>query len=382
MILADLGAEVIKLEAVGLTERDRGFGPYVGGMSTFRFSLDRGKRSIAVDLRRPEGRDLVYRLIPHMDVVAENFTPGTVARLGVDYETLSGYNPRLVYVSSSAYGQYGPYRDRRALDLVIQAYSGLLGVSGRGEDTPKTTPVPVVDFSAGIYIAVGVLAALYERERSGQGQYIDIGMLDCALSLMENHLIRYSARKEVKAGRKWDTSFVWPHETFRAKDGWMVVAQVHNWKGLCEKIGRPDLGEDSRYQTNSQRVEHVDILEPQLKDAFQRRTVEEWMAELSDFSTIAPVKTLEQVMDDPQVQARKAIVGLPVPTSPGKELLVPESALSNMSRTAAHVQGPGPRYQEHTAQVLRDLLGMSDTEIDALARQDVIAVLRDGESEG
>ncbi|HKZ51633.1 MAG TPA: CaiB/BaiF CoA-transferase family protein [Dehalococcoidia bacterium] len=377
-ILADLGAEVIKLEPVGLSERDRGFGPYVGGMSTFRFGLDRGKKSMAIDLRKPEGRQLVYQLVPHMDAVVENFTPGTMARLEVDYETLRQYNPRLVYLSSSAYGQYGPYRDERALDIMIQAVSGLLsqGEPAKRGSQPVTTPVPMVDLSSGIYIAVAILAALYERERSGLGQYIDMGMLDCALSLMENVIIRYSARHEVKAGRQWDTSFVWPHEAFRAKDAWMVIAQVTNWKSLCEKIGRPDLGEDPRYQTNSQRAEHKEVLEPELENAFVGRPVAEWRAELEGFCSVTPVNTIDKVLEDPQVKARNAILSLPVPPAPGKEVLVPNSPFSKMSRTPGQPQGPAPIYQQHTDQVLRDILGLSDAELEALERAGVIGRLR------
>ncbi len=379
MILADMGAEVIKVEAVGLTERDRGFGPYVGGMSTFRFSLDRGKRSMAIDLRKEKGRVLVYCLAPYIDVVVENFTPGTVKRLGVDYETLQQYNPRLVYASSAAYGQHGPYAQQRALDIVIQGVSGLLRPSSWLAATPTNTTVPFVDYATGIYIAVGVLGALLERERSGVGQYIDISMLDCALSFIENHLIRYSARDEVRPPRRWDSPFVWPHGPYEGKDGWMVVAQVHNWKGLCEKIGRPDLGEDPRYQTNSQRVEHREELESQLAGAFRGRSVAEWMRELGEFCTVAPVNTIEEVLQDPQVQARQAIVSLPVPGAADRELLVPQSPL-RMSRTPVQVRGPGPRYQQHTAQVLREILGMSDTEIAELEREGVIGCLKAGEA--
>jgi CoA:oxalate CoA-transferase len=374
MILADMGAEVIKVEATGLTERQRGFGPYVAGMSTFRFSLDRGKKSMAIDLRTPKGRELIYRMVPRMDVVVENFTPGTMARLGVEYDTLRQNNSRLVYASSSAFGQYGPYADRRALDIIVQAFSGLLSRSRSSDGPPIYSGVSIVDLTAGVYTALGIVAALLERERSGQGQYIDIGMLDCALSLLENLIIRYSARDEVQGRRQWDSRFVYPEQAFRVKDGWMVVAMTHDWKGLCQKIGRPDLGEDPRFQTNRQRIEHLEELAPQLDGAFRERTVAEWTAELEAFCAVAPVNTIEVALADAHVQARNAVVSVPVPGAGEKEVLVPNSPLK-MSRTPAQVQGPAPRYQEHTADVLREVLGMADGEIEALESEGVISRL-------
>lgn len=373
MILADLGAEVWKVETVHQNERRRGNGPYVHDVSTYFFSVNRGKKSLMLDLKAPEAKEVIHRLVRQVDVLTENFSPGTMERLGFGYEALREVNPRLVYASTSGFGQTGPYRNRGAVDIIVQGMSGLMSTTGHESDPlPSRAGYSIGDMSAGMFTAIGVLSALVERDRSGEGQHVDVAMLDCQVALMENPVIRYFGTGEVqkRAGLRHPLST--PHQAFPAKDGWVVVAGVkdNNWQLFCGKIGADELAVDERFTLNADRTRQYDILEPLLFEAFRKRTVQEWLDELGDEFLIGPLNTIADMVQDPQVQARNMIVELPTWT--GGTLKVSNSPV-NLSRTPGGPQGGAARPGEHTAEVLRGA-GFSDEEIGAMVERGVVGV--------
>ena len=258
MILADLGAEVWKIETPFQTERRRGNAPYVHGVSTYFFSVNRGKKSIMLDLKAPEATEIVQRLVRRADVVTENFSPGTMDRLGFGYEALSELNPALVYASTSGFGQTGPYRERGAVDIIVQAMGGLMSTTGHESDPlPSRAGYSIGDMAGGMYTAIGVLSALVERSSSGLGQHVDVAMLDSQVALMENPIVRHFATGEVppRVGLRHPLST--PHQAFPASDGWFVVAGVrdHSWQLFCGTIEADELAVDPRFSENALRTQ-------------------------------------------------------------------------------------------------------------------------------
>ena len=373
MVLADLGAEVWKIETPFQNERRRGNGPYVHDVSTYFFSVNRGKKSVMLDLKSPEATEIVHRLVRRADVVTENFSPGTMDRLGFGYEALRAVNPRLVYASTSGFGQTGPYRDRGAVDIIVQGMGGLMSTTGHESDPlPSRAGYSIGDMSAGLFTAIGVLSALVERERSGEGQYVDVAMLDCQVALMENPIIRHFATGEVqkRAGLRHPLST--PHQAFPASDGWVVVAGVkdNNWQLFCGKIGADALAVDERFTLNADRTRQYDVLEPLLFDAFRKRTVQEWLDELGDDFLVGPLNTIADTVRDPQVRARDMLVELPTWT--GGTLTVSNTPVKH-SRTPGGAQRGAAKPGEHSVEVLA-AAGFTDDEIAALVERGVVAV--------
>ncbi len=376
MILADLGAEVIKVEPVGITEADRGGGPYVQGISTYFFSINRGKKSLSLNLKHPTGVDIIRRLVPRVDILVENFTPGTMGRLGLGYRDLAPLNPRLIYASLSGFGQTGPYRDRHAVDVIIQGISGLMSITGEPGGRPVRVGVSLADLAGGIFTAIGILAALEARHRTGRGQYVDVAMLDALLALLENPVIRYSATGEVPGPLGSRHPLITPFQAFPTKDGYIVVAGVRDWQLFCAKLDRPDLMFDERFQTNESRTEHQAELEPILEEVFRQKTTAEWLAELEEeVALVAPVNTIDRIIADPHVQARGSILDLPLPGGLAGSLKVPAPP-PRFSETPARVDRPAPRLGEHTAEVLTRLAGLTPEDIERLAAEGVISLHR------
>ncbi|HEY8491675.1 MAG TPA: CaiB/BaiF CoA-transferase family protein [Dehalococcoidia bacterium] len=371
MILADLGAEVIKVEHPGLSERERGFGPHVQDVSTFFFSTARGKKSVTIDLKTKEGRELVRGLARRADVLVENFTPGTMDRLGIGYQALARENPRLIYCGISGFGRTGPYRDRGGVDIIVQAMGGMMSITGEPDGPPMRVGASIGDTTAGLFAAIGVLAALRERDRSGRGQLVDIGMLDCQLAILENAIIRYAATGQVPGRIGTRHPLVTPFQAFQTRDGWLVVAGVKDWQLFCARLGRDDLGFDPRFQSNGARTAHHAELEPLLQEVFRTRTTDEWLAELGDVALVAPVNTIDRVYRDPHVAAREMLVELPLPGGREGTLTVPNSPVK-MSRTPGRVRGTAPALGQHNQEVLTGLLGLSPERVQALKEAGVI----------
>jgi CoA:oxalate CoA-transferase len=337
------------------------------GINTYFFSLNRGKQSIMLDLKAPEGREVVYALAEKVDVVLENFAPGTMTDLGLDYAALSARNPRLIYASTSGFGQTGPYRERGAVDVIVQGMGGVMSITGHPGGPPARPGYSIGDMAGGLFTAIGVLAALVERASSGLGQYVDVAMLDCQVALMENAIVRHLATGENPGPIGTRHPLTTPFQAFPAADGWFVIAGVKDWALFCARIGRDDLIFDERFSTNPLRTQNHAELEPILFDVFRTRTLAEWLAELGEVCLVGPMNTVAQVVNDPQVRAREMIVELPTYT--GGAMGVAGSPVK-LSRTP-----PGPvtgtaRPGEHTAAILREA-GLTDAQIADLAARGI-----------
>ncbi|MCH7522592.1 MAG: CoA transferase [Chloroflexi bacterium] len=373
-ILCDLGAEVIKVERPPFGDVARTTGPHIKNESGYFFSVNRGKKSICLDLKRPAGKDLFLRLTEKADVVMENFTPGTMESLGLSYETLSARNPRLIYAATSGFGQTGPDRLRPALDIVVQGMGGIMSITGEPGGPPVRPGISLGDISAGLYTAIGILAALHEREKSGRGQMIDISMLDCQIAILENAFMRYFATGETPGPIGTRHPLATPFQAFPTKDGWIVLALSwgvpNQWELLCATIGRPDLIDDPRFDSPALRTEHHAELEPVLNEALRQRTTEEWLREFDAIGLpCGPLNDIPHAAEHPQVKAREMLVEVEHPA--GFSLKVPDTPV-RLSRTPGGIQGPPPAIGEHTDEVLTSLLGLSAEEIAELRAAEVV----------
>ncbi|MBI4498755.1 MAG: CoA transferase [Chloroflexi bacterium] len=379
MILTDLGAEVLKVERVGQSEEERGPGPYVQDFSTYFFSINRGKQSIAIDLKSPQGREAIYAMVRRVDVVIENFTPGTMDRLGLGYETLRQINPGLVYASCSGFGQWGPYAQKGAFDVIVQAMGGLMSITGEPGGPPLRAGASVGDILGGTFTALGVLAALVERARSGQGQYLDASMLEAQVALLENAVVRHSATGAVPGPIGTRHPLITPFQAFPTADGYIVVAGVRDWVHFCTVLGRDDLAFDERFQTNPLRTQHHAALEPELTTTFRTKTTQEWIAllESTGAALTGPVNTVDKLFADPHLKERGTIVELPLPGDREGMLKVSNHPVK-YSRTPTQVDRPAPELGEHTERILREVAGLSDEAIAELERQGTIEQHRSG----
>jgi formyl-CoA transferase/CoA:oxalate CoA-transferase len=366
-MLADFGASVIKLEPAGAGDIARSWGPPLpGGETSYFVSLHRNKKGIEVDLKHPRGKDLFFRLVERCDVVLENYRVGALARLGLGYEAAAARNPGIIYCSVSGFGQDGPYRDRAALDLILQAESGMISVTGEPGSHGVRCGVSIADLTAGMYAAFGIMLALRVREKTGRGQAIDVSMLEGQLSLLGSMIGAYFADGEAPAPMGTAYKALLPYQTFRTKtrDLALAVGSEKLWKVFCPAIGRPDLSDDPRYRSNADRVKNRDSLIATLQEVFLTRTYEEWEAVLlASGIPMGAINSIAQVIDHPQVAARGALVEMDHPRA-GKVRMV--GAPVRLSETPGSVRTPAPMLGEHTDQVLRELLGLGAEEIAAL----------------
>jgi CoA:oxalate CoA-transferase len=369
MILCDLGAEVWKVEPVGMTEEQRGPGPMVDGVNTYFFSVNRGKQSIELDLKSETGREFALRLAEQADVVCENFSPGTMASLGLDYAAASARNPAIIYASTSGFGQTGPYARRGAVDVIVQAISGIISITGHPDGAPARPGYSIGDMAAGMFTAIGVLSALVERDRSGQGQYVDVSMLDAQVALLENAIVRYFATGEEPGRIGTRHPLVTPFQAFPTADGYIVIAGVKDWQLFCTLIGADELASDERFASNQLRTANHAALEPLLNEALQRATTDEWLERLKDCSLVAPLNTISGMAADPQVNHRQMFVDLPSAT--GKAVRVANSPLK-YSRTPVHLRVGADAPGGHTRAILQKVLGLTDAELTELDGQRAI----------
>lgn len=375
MILTDLGADVLKVEPAGVDEQHRGAGPYVHGVSTYFFSVNRGKKSLTLDLKTPEAVRIVHDLIDPdnggIDVLTENFRPGAMQRLGLGYEALAAINPRLIYASTSGFGHTGPYKNRPAVDVIVQGMGGVMSITGHPGGAPARPGYSIGDMAGGMYTAIGVLAALHERERSGLGQHVDVAMLDAQVALLENAVVRAANTDEVPGPIGTRHPLVTPFQAFPTADGHCVVAGVKDWQLFCAKIDRLDLLDDQRFQTNADRTRHHADIEPILIDAFAKRTTADWEAELEGVCIVAPLNTLPDIINDPHIAARGMIAELPVAKSQ-KTLKVSASPI-HLSRTPIELTEGASLPGEHTEKTLKSL-GRTAEQIQKLQAAEVISL--------
>ena len=374
MILADLGAEVIKVEQPEIGDRSRSSGPFIDGESSYFMSVNRGKLGFSVDLSKARGKELFLQLVDNSDVVLENFAPGTMRRLGLDYPVLRDRNPSIIYAAISGFGQDGPYSSKPALDVVVQGMGGILSVTGEPGGPPIRPGVSQGDITAGLFAVIGILSALQERTRSGLGQMVDIGMLDCQVTIQENAFARYFATGEVPTPLGTRHPVTAPFQVFQTSDGYITIALIEGrkerWPLLCSAIDRVDLIDDPRFDTGWTRSQNHHELEPILSEALMKKTSQEWLEELEALGiACGPVNTIDKVAQDPQVNHRGMIKEYNH-SRLGKVRAV--NTPVKLSRTPTGNDSSSPDLGEHTEHLLRDLLGMQEQEIASLREEEVI----------
>jgi formyl-CoA transferase len=364
MMLGDMGAEVIKIEQPGVGDGSRQWGPpWVESESAYYLSVNRNKKSLTLNLKHPEGQGIFKKLAAATDVLVENFLPGTMQKMGLDYETLSATNPGLIYCSLTGYGQDGPYRDLPGFDFMIQAQGGIMSVTGPVEGPPYKVGVAIVDITAGLFANSAILAALHHRDRTGQGQYIDIALLDAQIGWLVNQAHNYFATGETP--RRFGNAHpnIVPYEVFRAQDGYLALAigTDAQYRRFCELVSYPELWEDERFQTNAGRVEHRDTLIPRLQALIGQRALSEWLELLSENRIpAAPINDIPTLLRDPQVAARQMVQTINHPVLGEVQQLGP---VAKFSHTPAQVRSAPPLLGEHTESILSQELGYSQEEI-------------------
>lgn len=356
MLLGDLGAEVIKIERPGVGDDTRAWGPpFINGISAYYLSVNRNKRSITLDLKQSAGQEVFWRLVDRADVVVENFSPGTVERLGIDYESVKGRRPDIVYCSISGFGQTGPSKDRTAYDLIVQGMSGLMSVTGFPDGEPVRFGVPIADIAAGMFAALAILAALYHRAQTGEGQYIDTSMLGGQVALLTYQAGIYFATGDVPRRTGNAHPIVAPYQTFRTADGHVNIAAGNDamFTRLCRALGLEELTEDSRFATNAGRITHLTELVERIEDRTTTRPTAEIVALLDEAQVpCGPIYTVPEVFADPQVQHLELHQRVPHPTLG----VVDQTGFPwRFSRTPAMIRRHPPLLGEHTEEVLQEL---------------------------
>ena len=372
-MLADLGADVIKLESLGAGDETRTWGPpFEKGESAYFLSVNRGKKSIVVDLKKSEGLEIARAIAKQADVVVENFRPGVAARLGVGYEALSALNSRLIYVSVSGFGQTGPYRERSGFDIIGQAMSGIMSATGEPDGGPCKAGIPLSDLTAGMWAAYGVTSALYAREKTGKGQYIDLSLLDSSVSLLTNLSGCYFMDGSV-SGRWGSAHFqIVPYQALRAKDKEIIIGVTSDrfWGYFCDIIEAPELANDPRFVDIPSRAENRDELIPILERRLAERNGDEWLKLLEEKGIpCGPVYDVREALEDEQVRHREMVV------ETNHSLLGKVNATGvplKFSENPGKVQGPAPLHGEHTREVLSDILGFSDEQIEEFLKDKVV----------
>jgi formyl-CoA transferase len=383
-LLADLGAEVIKIERPGSGDDTRAWGPpYLKDAqghdtteAAYYLAANRGKRSVTLDIASASGRQVLRALVGKCDVLVENYKVGQLEKYGLDYATLSALNPRLVYCSITGFGQNGPYKDRAGYDFIIQGMGGFMSITGERDDRPGGGPqkagVAVSDLMTGMYSAVAILAALAQREHSGRGQHIDMALFDTMVAMLANMNMNYlvSGKAPGRAGNAHQN--IVPYQVFAARDGHVIVAVGNDsqYVKFCAVAGCPELATDPRFAKNADRVRNRALLVPLLEDIVRRQPMAFWARELDAAGVpCGPINSIAQALADPQIVARELRIDLTHPVA-GR---VPQvaSPIVMDGRRAASDQAP-PTLGQHTRSVLTQLVGLSSAEIDALAAQGVI----------
>ena len=375
MIFSDLGAEVIKVERPEGGDLSRGTGPFIEGESYYFISVNRGKESVTLNLAHPDGGQALKDLASQCDILVENFVPGAMARFGLGYDEMEKINPRLIYCSISGFGQTGPYAQKPALDVIVQAMGGIMSITGEPGGGPVRPGSSLGDMTAGLFAANAILAAIYERERSGRGQMIDISMLDCQVAVLEAAVGRYVSTGDVPGPLGTRHPSFTPFQAFQTLDGWIVVAIVggvqDQWPLFCAAIDRVDLIDDPRYVDGYQRTLHYDELIPALEESMRRKTSDQWLEEFESLGiACGPVNTVDKVLADPQIEHRNTMTRVPHPR------IDPVSVVNTplrFSRTPAEDLGAPPDLGEHNKRILGDLLGYSSERLQKLADDGVIA---------
>jgi crotonobetainyl-CoA:carnitine CoA-transferase CaiB-like acyl-CoA transferase len=373
MQLADMGARVIKIERPGAGDDTRAWGPpFIEGESAYFLSINRNKESVTLNFKHPDGLRILHELVAGADILVENFRPGTLDDMGLDYATISQRHPRLIYASVSGFGQTGPLRDRAGYDAVLQGEAGIMSLTGPPDGGGYKVGVAVADLVSGLFAAQGILLALYVRERTGRGQHVDVAMLDSVAALLTYQAAIYFATNAPppRLGNAHPT--VAPYETFQAADGDVVLAAGNDdlWRKFCAVAGLEGVANDPRFARNRDRVRNYAELRPMVAEAFQRRSRADWIKALDEAGVPAgSVRDLHEVLTDEQLLFRQMVQELPHAVAGMVKVLgVPVK----MSETAGSVRTPPPVLGEHTDAVLASVLGLDAPRIAALRAAGVV----------
>jgi crotonobetainyl-CoA:carnitine CoA-transferase CaiB-like acyl-CoA transferase len=370
MFLGDLGAEVVKVEQPEAGDDTRGWGPpFVGGESAYFLAVNRNKRSLILDLKSPRHQQLLRRLAQKADVLIENFRPGTMARLGLGEKELCSANPRLIYASLSAFGADGPMSSAPGYDLIVQAWGGLMSITGRPDGEPTKIGVAIIDVIAGLMLGKAICAALYAREKTGAGQILDTSLLEAQVACLVNAGSNYLIGGQIPQRYGNAHPSIVPYQSFQTADGYLVVGVASEtiWQRFCPAVARADLVDDPRFRKNADRVAHREELLAILCEIFRSRDSKSWSRILEEAEVpSAPVQTIDQVFCHPQVTHRGMLAEM---THPSAGKIKMAGLPVKFSATPASLRLPPPRLGEHTDDVLRDWLGMTAVEIAKLSER-------------
>lgn len=357
MLLGDLGAEVIKIEEPQKGDDTRGYPPFDRGISAYFANLNRNKKSVTLNLKEQKDKDTLWELIKAADVIVENYKPGTMAKLGFSYDAVKAVNPQMVFASISGFGQYGPYSDRPGYDIIGQAMGGLMSVTGWPDSPPSRTGTAIGDILAGLNCAVGILASLQGRTKTGKGDQVDVALVDCAVSAMETLVQIYLVEKRIpqRIGNRYE--FICPYDSFPTKDGWVVIAVGNDavWKRFCEAIDRKDLLEVEKYKHNADRVTAYAELTELVSQWSSKYTMQEVISLLLDNSVpCAPIYTVDQIVNDPHIaDARGMIVDMKHPLEGTMKVV---SCPIKLTENPAGIKTTAPALGEHTKEVMDQIL--------------------------
>ena len=373
MVLADLGAEVIKIEVPGVGDDSRSFGPFVGEESAYFMSLNRNKQSVVLNLKSSEGKDILRQMVKKADILVENFRPGTMDRLGLGYAELAEINPRLIYAAISGFGYTGPYSQRPAYDVVVQGMGGIMSITGSPDGEPMRVGASIGDINAALFGTIGIMAALEQRHKSGLGQMVDVAMLDSQVAILENAIARYEVSGEVpgRIGNRHPS--ISPFSSVNASDGQLIIAIGNDglWQKFCAMVERTDLAADQRFMINKLRTENWEQLKPELAAVFVEHTADYWLDLLQSHGIpCGPINTIDKVLADPQVAARHMIEESVHPVAGRMRMAGSPIKLSGAPDTV--VRTPAPMLGQHTAETLKSLLDLADEDIQKLKNKGVI----------
>jgi crotonobetainyl-CoA:carnitine CoA-transferase CaiB-like acyl-CoA transferase len=374
-MLGDLGAEVIKIERPEAGDDTRGFAPpFVPNTkeSAYFVGVNRNKKSVTLDIAKPEGQAIIHKLLEHCDILVENFKVGALAKYGLGYEQLAKTHPRLIYCSITGFGQTGPYAPRPGYDALIQAMGGVMSLTGEPNGSPQKVGVPVADLFAGLYGCIGILAAVNHRNSTGQGQQIDIGMLDTHVAWLANQGMNYLATGENPARLGNQHPNIAPYQEFPTKDGYLILAVGNDptFERFCKAFGQEALLADPRFATNPIRVQNRQLVTDTLTPVMKSKTTAEWIDALEALKIgCGPINTLEQVFADPHVQAREMVVEMA--HGSGETVKVIANPVK-LSATPPSYRSAPPVLGEHTEDVLASVLKMSTSDIAALREKGIL----------
>ena len=311
MVLSDLGARVIKVEAPGTGDDSRKFGPFIEEYSAYFMSLNRGKESIALNLKNTDDKNIFDKILSKADILVENFKPGTLEKWGYGWKEINNKYPKLIYASASGFGQTGPLKELPAYDMVVQGMGGLMSVTGQPNSEPTRVGTSIGDITAGLFTAIGINAALYDRQKTGKGMYIDVSMLDCQIAILENAIARYLAKNEIPKPMGSRHPSIAPFEAFKTKDSHIIIAAGNDklFEKLCNVLNIAEMINDSRFIDNSSRAKNMDELKKILEDKLKEKETKDWVNAMEkEKIPCGPIFNIKEAVENPQVESRNMIV--------------------------------------------------------------------------